>query len=315
VALLFAAPLVADAPRSPTIYRIGVLYPGAPAPLASRMEAFRQGLRESGYVEGANTSIETRYADGKVDHLGKMAADLVRQEVHAIATSGDVAARAAQRATTTIPIVAFTDDLVGSGLVSSHARPGGNITGISILSPELNVKRLEILRQVSPGSSRVAVLWDPGTGTAQLKEMEAASRSLGVHLVVLEVRGPDDLDGAFKIALKERAGTLNVLASPLLASYSHRIVALAAKSRLPVIYQWSEHAEAGGLMSYGPSLLETWRQTGLLVGKVLRGAKPGDLPIEQPTKFELVINMKTARNLGLTIPPSLLSRADRVIGE
>jgi ABC-type uncharacterized transport system substrate-binding protein len=242
-----------------------------------------------------------------------MAAQLVQQEVGVIATSGDLATRVAQQATTTIPFVAFTDDLVGAGLVASHARPGGNITGISILSAELNVKRLEILKEVSPGSSRLAVLWDPAAGTTQLKAMEAASRALGVQLLPLEVRGPDDLDSAFKIAHKERAGAVNVLTSPLLASYSQRIVALAAKNRLPAIYQWREHAEAGGLMSYGPILLETWRQTGLLVGKVLRGAKPADLPVEQPRKFEMVINLRTAKALGLTIPPSVLGRADQII--
>jgi putative ABC transport system substrate-binding protein len=312
-ALLFAAPFAAVAQRPATVYRIGVLYPGGSVPLSPRMEAFRQGLREAGYVEGTNLAIEIHFADGKADRLAKMAAELVRREVHVIATSGDLATRMAQQATPTIPIVAFTDDLVGAGLVASHARPGGNITGISILSPELNVKRLEILKEVSPRSSRMAVLWDPATGTAQLKAMEAAARSLGVQLLVLEVRGPDDLDAAFKTASKERAGALNVLASPLLASYSQKIVALAAKSRLPAIYQWREHVEAGGLMSYGPILLDTWRQTGLLVGKVLRGAKPADLPVEQPTNFELIINTKTATALGLAIPPTLLSRADRVI--
>jgi len=311
--LLLAAPLGVEAQRAAPVYRIGVLYPGGSAPLSPRMEAFRQGLRESGYVEGTNISIEIRYADGRTDRLARLAAELVEREVHVIATSGDFATRVVQQATTTIPIVAFTDDLVGAGLVASHSRPGANTTGISILSQELNVKRLELLKEVSPRISRVAVLWDPATGTAQLKAMEVASRALGVQLLVLEVRGPDDLDGAFKTAAKERAGALNVLASPLLASYSQKIVALAAKSRLPAIYQWREHTEAGGLMSYGPVLLDTWRQTGLLVGKVLRGAKPADLPVEQPTNFELIINTKTATALGLTIPPSLLSRADRVI--
>jgi putative tryptophan/tyrosine transport system substrate-binding protein len=312
-AVLFVAPLAAEAQQAATVHRIGVLYPGGSAPLSPRMEAFRKGLRESGYVEGKDISIEIRYADGKADHLAKIAAELVERGVRVITTSGDLATRAAQRATASIPIVAFTDDLVGAGLVASYARPGGNITGISILSSELNAKRLEILKEVSPGNSRVAVLWDPAAGTAQLKAMEVASRSLGVRLLVLEVRGPADLDGAFKIANKEGAGAVNVLASPLLASYSEKIVALAAESRLPAIYQWREHAEAGGLMSYGPILLETWRQTGHIVGKVLRGAKPADLPVELPTNFELVINAKTAKTLGLTIPPSLLSRAHRVI--
>jgi putative tryptophan/tyrosine transport system substrate-binding protein len=311
--LLLAGPLGAQAQRAATVSRVGVLYPGGPAALSPRMEALRRGLRESGFIEGANISIEIRHADGSSDRLASMAAELVRREVRVIATSGDFATRVVQQATTTIPIVAFTDDLVGAGLVASHARPGGNTTGISILSPELNAKRLQMLKEVSPGIARVSVLWDPATGTAQLKAMEGVSRSLGVELLILEVRSPDDLDGAFTTALKDRAGAVNVLASPLLASFSHRIIDLAARSRLPAIYQWREHAEAGGLMSYGPNLLDTWRQTGLVVGKVLRGAKPADLPIEEPTNFELVINLKTAAALSLSVPQSLLSRADRVI--
>jgi putative tryptophan/tyrosine transport system substrate-binding protein len=311
--LMFAGPLGAQAQRVATVSSVGVLYPGGSAALAPRMEAFRRGLRESGYVEGTNVSLEIRYADGRSDRLASMAAELARRQVRVIATSGDFATRVVQQATTTIPIVAFTDDLVGTGLVASHARPGGNTTGISILSPELNAKRLQMLKEVSPGIARVAVLWDPATGRAQLKAIEAVSRSLGVQLLILEVRDPDDLDGLFTTARNEGAGAINILASPLLASYSRKIVDLAAKNRLPAIYQWREHAEAGGLMSYGPNLLDAWRQTGLLVGKVLRGAKPADLPIEEPTNFELVINLKTATALGVNVPPSLLSRADRVI--
>jgi putative tryptophan/tyrosine transport system substrate-binding protein len=313
VFLLVAGPLGAQTQRVPTVSRVGVLYPGGSAPLSHRMEAFRQGLREFGFVEGTNISIEIRHADGSSDRLASMAAELVRREVRVIATSGDFATRVVQQATTTIPIVAFTDDLVGAGLVASYARPGGNTTGISILAPELNAKRLQLLKEMSPGIARVAVLWDPATGAAQLKAMEGVSRSLGVQLLILEVRGPNDLDGAFTTARNERAAAVNVLASPLLASFSHKIIDLAANNRLPAIYQWREHAEAGGLMSYGPILLDTWRQTGLLVGKVLRGAKPSDLPIEEPTNFELVINLKTATALGLRVSPSLLSRADQVI--
>jgi putative tryptophan/tyrosine transport system substrate-binding protein len=311
--LLLGGALGAQAQGVGTVSGIGVLYPGGSAPLSPRMEAFRQGLRESGFVEGKNISIEIRYADGRSDQLASMAAELVRRKVRVIATSGDFATRVVQQATTTMPIVAFTDDLVGAGLVASHARPGGNTTGISILSPELNAKRLQMLKEMSPAIARVAVLWDPATGTAPLKAMEVVSRSLGAQLLILEVRGPDDLDGAFTTARNERAGAVNVLASPLLASYSRKIIELAANSRLPAIYQWREDAEAGGLMSYGPILLDTWRQTGRLVGKVLRGAKPADLPVEEPTNFELVINLKTAAALGLSVPPSLLSRADRVI--
>ena len=313
VFLLVAGPLGAQTQRVPTVSRVGVLYPGGSAPLSHRMEAFRQGLREFGFVEGTNISIEIRHADGSSDRLASMAAELVRREVRVIATSGDFATRVVQQATTTIPIVAFTDDLVGAGLVASYARPGGNTTGISILAPELNAKRLQLLKEMSPGIARVAVLWDPATGAAQLKAMEGVSQSLGVQLLILEVRGPNDLDGAFTTARNGRAGAVNVLASPLLASFSHKIIDLAANNRLPAIYQWRENAEAGGLMSYGPILLDTWRQTGLLVGKVLRGAKPSDLPIEEPTNFELVINLKTATALGLRVSPSLLSRAERVI--
>ena len=312
VGLAFS-PLAAEAQQAGKVPRVGVLYPGGSAPLSLRMEAFRQGLRESGYVEGNTVAIESRYADGRGERLVKLAADLVQREVSVIATSGDLATRVVQQATATIPIVAFTDDLVGAGLVASHARPGGNTTGISILSPELNVKRLQLLKEVSPGISRVVVLWDPATGTAQLKVIEAAAGSLGVQLRVLEVRSPDALEDAFQLAQKERTQALNVLASPLLAAYSQRIVDLAAKGRLPAIYQWREHVQAGGLMSYGPVLLETWRQTGLLVGRVLKGAKPADLLVEQPSKFELVINLKTAKALGLTIPQSILLRADQVI--
>ncbi len=308
-----AAPLAAEAQQAGNLPRIGVLYPGGAAPLAPRIEAFRQGLRDHGYVEGTNIAIDIRYADGRTERLPQLAAELIQHNATVVATSGDQATRVFQKATTTIPIVAFTDDLLGAGLVASLAHPSGNTTGISILSPELNLKRLELLKEIAPKVSRVAVLWDPATGTSQLTAMEVAARSLAVEVQVLEVRGFDDIQSAFRAARKERAGALNVLASPLLASFSKAIIDLAARSRLPAIYQWREHAEAGGLMSYGPSLLETWRQTGLLVGKVLKGAKPADLPVEQPTKFELVINMKTAKALGLTIPQSVLVRADEVI--
>lgn len=310
--VVFAAPVGAQAQRG-TVFRVGVLYPGGSEALSPRLAAFRQGLRTSGFVEGTNMSIEARSADGKSDRLSSMAGELVKREVRVIATSGDLATRIVQEATRTIPIVAFTDDLVGAGLVASHARPGGNTTGISILSPELNAKRLQMLKELSPGIARVAVLWDPATGAAHLRAMEIVSRALGVELLILEVRSLSGVDDAFTTARKKQADAVNVLGSPLLSSYSHKIIDLAANSRLPAIYQWHEHADAGGLMSYGPNLLDTWRQTGVLVGKVLRGAQPADLPVEEPTNFELVINLKTARALGLSVPQSLLSRADRVI--
>ncbi len=310
---LLATPLHADAEQPSRILRVGVLYPGGSAPLSPRMEAFRQGLRQHGYVEGTNIAVEIRHADGRADRLPKLATELVESNVNVISPSGDLATRVVQHATVTIPIVALTDDLVGAGLVASLARPGGNTTGVTIISPELNVKRLELLKTALPRVSRVAVLWDPATGASQVKAIEAAAKSLGVQLLVLKVEGPDDFESAFQTAKKDRAGALNVLASPFLSSYSKTIIDLAARSRLPAIHQWREHAEAGGLLSYGPVLLEMWRQTGFLVGKVLKGAKPADLPVEQPTRFELVVNLKTARALGLTIPRSVLVRADQVI--
>ena len=310
---LLSAPLAAAAQPAGKVPRVGVLYLGGSEPLSSRMEAFRRGLREHGYVEGTNVAIDIRYAEGKTERLPELAAELVRLNLNVISTSGDLATRVVQQATATIPIVAFTGDLVGAGLVASLARPGGNTTGVSIFSPELNVKRLELLKAAVPKASRVAILWDPATGRSQLVAMEAAARVLAVRLQILEVRSPDDFERAFQMARKERARALNVLASPFLAAYSQTIISLAARNRLPAIYQWREHAEAGGLMSHGPNLLETWRQTAYLVGKVLKGAKPADLPVEQPTRFELVVNMRTAKALGLTIPPSILVRADQVI--
>ena len=310
---LLASPLAAAAQQPAKVPRIGVLYPGAARTLIPRMEGFRQGLRELGYVEGQNMAVETRSADGRPERFPELAADLVQLHVNVIVPIGDLATRIVQQATTTIPIVALTDDLVGAGLVASLARPGGNTTGVSIFSPELNAKRLELLKETLPKVSRVGVLWDSATGRSQLEAMEVAARALALQLQVLEVRSPEDLDSAFQAAKRERAGALNVLASPLLSSYNKTIIGLAAKSRLPAIYQWRESAEVGGLMSYGPTLLEMYRRTALLVGKILKGAKPADLPVEQSTRFELVINLKTARALGLTIPRFVLSLADEVI--
>ena len=276
------------------------------------MEAFRQGLRESGYIEGQNLTIELRHAE-RGERLLAHIGELIQLDVSVIATFGDHAPTAVQEKTTTIPIVVLTDDTVGAGLVPSLARPGGNMTGVTLAAAELNGKRLELLKQISPKISRAAALWDPTTSTQQLEPMQAAARSLGIQLQIMKVRSPDDLDGAFQAAKKGRAEAFNVMSSPFLASLSRTIADLAAKYRLPTIYQWREAAEAGGLMSYGASLPGTWRQTALLVGKILRGAKPADLPVEQPTKFEFVINLKTARVLGLRIPKSVLERADGVI--
>jgi len=297
--------------KAERVWRIGVLWPGGSPPGPPRLESFRQGLGESGYVEGQNVAVELRYAESG-ERLRELAVELVRLNVSAIATFGDLGLQLAQQTTTSIPIIALTDDFVGSALAGSLARPGGNITGVSILAPELSTKRLELLKEIFPKVSRVAVLSDPASGS-QLKASDAAARLLGVKLQVLEVRGRDDLGRAFQAAKKERAQALLVFSSPLLASLSRHIIGLAAESRLPVTYQWKEHVEAGGLVSYGPSLGGVWRQTGLVVGKILKGAKPNDLPVEQPTKFELAINLKTAKTHGLTIPQSLLLRTDQVI--
>ena len=275
------------------------------------MEWFRRGLREAGYVEGQNLSLDVRHAE-KADRLHELANQLVRSNASVIVSFGDLGPQMAQKATKTIPIVALTDDFVGAGLVASLGRPEGNTTGVNILSPELSAKRLSLLKEMLPSLSRVAVLWDPVNPT-QLKSTQNAALPLGVKIQVLEVRGREDVLKGFQAATKARAEALNVFASPLLSSLQKSIRDLAARYHLPAIYQWREHAEEGGLMSYGPSLAQMWRQTALVTGKILNGAKPTDLPIEQPTKFELAINLKTAKTLGLTIPPSLLQRADQVI--
>jgi ABC-type uncharacterized transport system substrate-binding protein len=264
-------------------------------------------------VEGQSIALEQRWAEGKAERLPALAAELVQLKVDAIMAAGDPAILAAQQATKTIPIVAASDDLVAAGLVTSLARPGGNTTGMSILASELNAKRLELLKETIPRPSRMAALWDPGTGTFHLKSLEAAARSLGVELQILEVRSPDGFRSAFEAAKKGRAGALNVLASPFLHAYQVTIIELAARYRLPAIYQWREMAEAGGLMSYGPSLPGLFRDWVGLLDKILKGAKPADLPVQQPMRFEFVINMKTAKALGITFPQSILIRADQVI--
>jgi putative ABC transport system substrate-binding protein len=277
------------------------------------MESFRRGLREQGYVDGRNVVIELRYAQGGPQQLPDLAADLVRTSVDVIWTAGDLATKLAQRATATIPIVALADDMLAAGLVTSLSRPGGNTTGLTILASELSAKRLELLKNIFPGISRVAALWDPTTGTSQVTVTKEAAQSLNVNLQILEVRNRDDLARAFEAAMKEHAEALDTFSSPFLASLYREIISFAAENRLPAIYQWREHAEAGGLASYGPSLSETWRQSALIVTKILRGAKPSDMPVEQPARFELVINQKTAKALGLELPLALLIRADEVI--
>jgi putative ABC transport system substrate-binding protein len=270
-------------------------------------------LRASGFIDGQNVAIELRYAQRGLQQLAELAAELIRLKVDVIYAGGDLAARVAQQATETIPIVTITDDILGAGLVASLSRPGGNITGLTIFAPELSAKRLEILRDMIPGLSRVAALYDPTSGTSQVTMTEIAARSLNLKLQVLEVRHREDVAGAVRAARNSQAEALNVFFSPLLSSLHREIIAFAAEYRLPAIYQWKEHAEVGGLVSYGPNLAAMWRQSAIITAKVLKGAKPADMPVEQPTKFELVVNLRTAKSLDLTIPPSILPRADEVI--
>ena len=277
------------------------------------MESFRQALRQLGYIDGQNVTIELRYAEKGPQQLPELAAELVRLNVNVVTAFGDLAPKIAQQATGTIPIVAISDDIVGSGLIASLSRPGGNITGFTLLSPELTEKRFELLRELMPGISRVAAFWDPSTGKSQATMSESAARSLNLKLQILEVRNRNDIAGAFVAARDGQAAAVIVLASPILASLYREIIDLAAEHRLPVMYQWRENVEAGGLVSYGPVLASMWRQTGVIVAKVLKGAAPSDLPVEQPTKFELAVNAKTALSLGISIPPNMLVRADEVI--
>jgi ABC-type uncharacterized transport system substrate-binding protein len=289
-------------------------------PRSHLREAFLQGLRDLGYVEGRNVVIEYRDAEGKFERLPALAAELVALKVDVIVVPvGTPTVLAAKRATSTLPIVFTTiADPVTSGLVTSLARPGGNVTGLSLLSPELVGKCLELLTQAVPGVSRVAVLWQPGalgerTDKAMLKGAEGAARALGVRLQFVEARGPDDFDRAFSNMTRARAGALTVLPSGMFFNERRRLVDLAAKHRLPAVYPWRGFVDAGGLMAYGPDGADLYRRAATYVDKILKGAKPADLPVEQPTKFDLVINLKTAKALGLTIPQSVLLRADEVI--
>ena len=311
---LLWSPLSAGAQPVAKFPAIGYLEPGSLS--AHPLEAFRQGLRDLGYVEGKNIAIEKRAAEGKPGRLADLAAELVRLKVEVIFALSPPAIRAAKNATRTIPIVfAGAANPVASGFVASLARPGGNLTGLTLLGPELSGKRLELLTETAPGVSRVGVIWNPANPAAEpmLKETEAAARTLGVRLQPLGVRDPAQLDSAFAAMTRERAGAFSVLPDPILHSQRTRIAELAAKSRLPAIYYAKDYVEAGGLMAYGASFPELFRQAATFVDKILKGAKPADLPVEQPTKFELIVNLKTARALGLTIPQSILLRADRVI--
>ena len=296
--------------------RIGVLHPGTPASAPQSVEAFRQGLREHGYEEGKNIVVERRYTESRLERVAEVAAEFVRLKVDVIVTSLDVATAAVKQQTQTIPIVmAISIDPVATGFVSSLARPGGNVTGLSTMSPELAAKRLELLREAVPGLSRVAIMWNtnvPGN-LLEYKEAGDAARSMRLQLQSVEVSSVDDFERAFSALKTGGAEALIVAGSGLTSTNAGQIASLAMKHRLPSMVSSRDRVDAGGLMAYGPNLAELWRRAATYVEKILKGAKPGDLPVEQPTKFELVINMKTAKALGLTIPPSLLRRADEVI--
>ena len=315
-ATLFALCVAARAQQPKKVPRIGFLVGESASLAAPRTQAFRQGLRELGYVEGKNIAIEYRYSEGKRDRIPELAAELVRLKVDVIVTGGAPYTRAAKEATSTIPIVITQDpDPVGNGFVASLARPGGNITGLSNFNRELSGKRLELLKEVDSKLSRVAVFGTstfPGNGQ-NLKETELAAEALRVKLQYIDVLGPKDLETAFRAATKARADAVIAMGSNVLNSQRAQVIALAAKSRLPAIYSNPQFAEEGGLMIYGVSQNDLARRAATYVDKILKGAKPGDLPIEQPTKFELIINLKTAKQIGLTIPPNVLARADRVI--
>jgi len=306
---------MAEAQQPKKVPRIGFLG-GFPAAHVSHIEALRLGLRELGYLEGKNILIDYRYSEGKLDRLNELAAELVRLKVDVILTSGSTSTRAAKEATVTIPIVMGQDpDPVGNGFLASLARPGGNITGLSSLGREISGKRLELLKEIVPKVSRVAVLADstqPGNPQS-LREMELAARALALGLQYLEIRDPKDIETAFREASKGRADAVLVLGGSVLNSNRAQVSDLAAKNRLPSMHSQREFTDIGGLMFYGASVTEMFRRSATYVDKILKGAKPADLPVEQPTKFELVINLKAAKQIGLTIPPEVLMRADKVI--
>ena len=312
---LLAAPLAAEAQPAPKVWRIGHLEYAYPT-YARDLEAFRQRLRELGYVDGKNLVIETRVADASFSGLRALAAELVDLKVDVIAASGNATIEALMQATKTIPIVMISSgDPVGAGLVSSLARPGGNVTGLANLAEGLSVKWLELLTQCVPGITRVGVVMVPNTPAhaTYLGEIKAAAQRTGIAVHGLEVRGREEIERAFTALAKARDQGIVVLPNPVTLTNQTQIVELAAKNRLPAMYPWPEFTESGGLMAYSTSRSELYRRAAAFVARILKGAKPADLPIEQPTKFALVINLKTAKALGLTIPPSLLQRADQVI--
>jgi putative ABC transport system substrate-binding protein len=321
ISVLFALSLAvgqfdAEAQQQVRTARIGWLATGSAAGTARNSDAFRQRLRELGHLEGRSFVIEYRYAEGRLDRLPDLAADLVRQKVDVIVTASTPAIQAAQGASRTIPIVMVSSaDAVGTGLIGSLARPGGNTTGMTILIPELSAKRLELLKAAVPGMSRVAVLWNAAgpAGALSLRHTQTAATALRLEMHPVEVRVPDDFEGAFLAMRKTRAEALFVVEGPFLSVHRGRVIELALKHRLPTMSPLGDFVEAGGLMAYGPSLSEMAREAAVYVDKILKGAKPADLPVAQPTKLDLAINLRTAKALGLTLPQALLGRADQVI--
>ena len=307
---LTLASLVAEAQQTGKVYRIGWL---APASLPTTLDAFRDGLRVFGYVEGNNLVIEQRYANGKPERLAGLVAELVGAKADVIVTTGNQATAAAKTTTGSIPVVFVAGDPVEAGFVASLARPGGNMTGVNTLPGELNAKRLELLKEALPKVSRVAVLFEPRQLSTSIPPIEAAASSLGLQVTRLEVHGAYDFERALAAAARSHVGALMPVSSALFHGERQRIVSLAAKHRLPAMYEHRDFADAGGLLSYGPDILFLNRRLAAYVDKILKGAKPADLPVEQPTKFELVINLKTAKALGLTIPQTILLQAAQVI--
>jgi len=313
---VLATPFAVAAQQAQYVPRIGYLHAGSSSMFGAREEAFRQGLRELGYVEGQNMVIEWRYAEGPPDRIPALAAELVRLKVDVIVTGGPTTTRAAKEATATIPIVFVgVGDPVGAGFVASLARPGGHLTGLSTLAPEISGKHLELLKESVSRLSRVAVLGtssNPGNAQA-FKELERAAGAFGVQLLYFDVLAAEDIAAVFRAASQERADAVLVLGRPVLSAHRTQLIDLALMNRLPASYPWPEIMQEGGLMTYGVSLTDLHRRAATYVDKILKGAKPADLPVEQPMKFELVINLKTAKALGLTMPPSLLLLADEVI--
>jgi putative tryptophan/tyrosine transport system substrate-binding protein len=315
--MLFGLCFPARAQQPKKVPRIGILIAASTSFYSARVEALRQRLRELGYVEGKNIVIDYRYAEGKLERLPDLAAELVRLKVDVIVTAPTQAALAAKKASATIPIV-FTDvasDPAGIGLVSSLARPGGNITGLNVMAPDLDGKRLELLKESFPKVARVALLWQSGgtRGNLHVTELEAVAKALALKLQSLPVRSLDDFESAFARAKRDGAQPLITTPSPLINTQQRQVLDFAAKNRLPAMYQTSEWVEAGGLMSYAPNFTDLWRRAADFVDKILKGTKPADIPVEQPRKFEFLVNLKTAKQIGLTIPSNVLARADRVI--